>query len=188
MSPVWGRAPPPASRPIRAEARCVGSRSSLTPPAVGGGSAASSPALRPVARAPMSASSSPTSATAAAARSTRTSTAGAGRRKTVYGRLPGRKRFLRRTGVDGQLLPCIRPSVRPQGLLASMRFAGRLPTIKSSSRLCGSPGFCRPTVRPSCHRVEDRPRSSWKLATPPILGVMDCSLAFVLRTDQAVAR
>lgn len=106
----------------------------------------------------------------------------------MYGRLPGRKRFLRRTGVDGQLLPCIRPSVRPQGLLASMRFAGRLPTIKSSWRLCGSPGFCRPTVRPSCHRVEDRPRSSWKLATPPILGVMDCSLAFVLRTDQAVAR
>jgi hypothetical protein len=47
--------------------------------------------------------------------------------------------------------------------LASMRFAGRLPTIKSSSRLCGSPGLCRLTVRPSCHRVEDRPRSSWKL-------------------------
>ena len=56
------------------------------------------------------------------------------------------------------------------GPLASMRFAGRLPTIKSSSRLCGFPGFCRPTVRPSCHRVEDRPRSSWKLATPPLLG------------------
>ena len=67
--------------------------------------------------------------------------------------------------------------------LASMRFAGRLPTIKSSSRLCGFPGFCRPTVRPSCHRVEDRPRSSWKLATPPILGVMDCSLRFVLGAD-----
>jgi hypothetical protein len=44
--------------------------------------------------------------------------------------------------------------------LASMRSAGRLPTIKASSRLCGFPGLRRPTVRPSCHRVEDRLRSS----------------------------
>ncbi len=99
----------------------------------------------------------------------------------MYGRLPPRKRFLRHTTHRWSAAAMYPAFSAATGPLASMRFAGRLPTIKSSSRLCGSPGFCRPTVRPSCHRVEDRPRSSWKLVTPPILGVMDCSLPFVLR-------
>ena len=40
---------------------------------------------------------------------------------------------------------------------------GRLPIIKSSSKLCASLGLCRPRSDRSCHRVEDRPRSSWEL-------------------------
>jgi Protein of unknown function (DUF445) len=82
--------------------------------------------------------------------------------RTMYGRLPPCKRCLRRSDIGGSaaaMYPAFNTAIWP---LASMRFAGRLPTIKSSSRLCGSPGLCRPTVRPSCHRVEDRPRSWWK--------------------------
>ncbi len=87
----------------------------------------------------------------------------------LYGRLPPCKRCLRRSGIGGSaaaMYPAFSTATWP---LASMRSAGRLPTIKSSSRLCGSPGLCRPTVRPSCHRVEDRPRSSWKLINRLVL-------------------
>ena len=65
----------------RAAARSAVSRSSLTPPAAGAGSAGPSPASRPAATAPIPASSSPTSASAADVPSTRTSIAGADRRK-----------------------------------------------------------------------------------------------------------
>ena len=40
---------------------------------------------------------------------------------------------------------------------------GRLPIIKSSSKLSGSLGLRRPRSDRSCHRVEDHPRSSWEL-------------------------
>jgi hypothetical protein len=75
--------PPAVSRPRRPRARFAASRSSTTPPKPGAGSAASSPASRPLPTAPIPASSSPTSATAAADRCTRSSTAGAARRKTT---------------------------------------------------------------------------------------------------------
>jgi hypothetical protein len=78
-----GEHTPPASRPIRAPARCL-AHGVLRPPAPGGGSAGSWPASRPAARAPIPVSSSPTSPTAAADPSTRTSTAARAGRKPTH--------------------------------------------------------------------------------------------------------
>ena len=80
----------------------------------------------------------------------------------MYGRLPPRKCSLRSFRHD-QVSCCnvsgLHPATWPWAL---MRSAIGAPIIKSSSRLFGSLGLCRPRSDRSCHHVEVRPRSSWK--------------------------
>jgi hypothetical protein len=100
----------------------------------------------------------------------------------MYGRLPPRKRFLRHKGIDGQLLPCIRPSVRPRAAgLDEIR--GSAPDYQVElealwfSRVLPTHG---PTVVPSRRRS---PPQLVEACHPSATGVMDCSLPFVLRAD-----